>query len=431
VHADRRTKLREVMGLEKDSNDAGKSSKSDAQVWEYYKSIGAGKAFADDYAKQKKGKYSINDMLRYEQHEARENSKTNFIKAAVSRKVEATIAEYTTSEGGEKLEEKRKQEKEGGHYDRYEALNAMLEKGESDQKIVEYYLNIGSGGGYVDSLRKGDHFLDVVTPDEILHYEQTRNGKNGEAHARRQKMLKSLDDDMSNEAVYAKYHEEVLKDNSVKQFLDKMGIKQNIKFDGTIDPEYVLTPQMIYDYEIKRVAQLTEKHTTRIEKLKEADEENAYTVYRENGGEKGFMRAHKDQLKEKVSEIGDSHSYQNILDYDKKRSEFYQKILEEINEPLKRIEDAQKQLEKQITEAQENQQAIQKYLDPSGKNAAFSSSSAFEQFAEETSGTNAQGIVDNGQEKIEECIKDAEAAQAEAAQIMDEKMKLLEENPEE
>lgn len=429
VHADRLKKLREFMGLEEDSNDAGKSSKSDAQVWEYYKSIGAGKAFADDYAKQKKGKFSINDMLRYEQHEARENSKTNFIKAAVSRKVEATIAEYTTSEGGEELEEKRKQEKEGGHYDRYEALNAMLEKGESDQKIVEYYLSIGAGGGYVDSLRKGDHFLDVVTPDEILHYEQTRNGKDGEAHARRLKMLESLGDDMTNEAVYARYREEVLKDHSIKQFFEKVGIRQNIGFDGTIEPEDVLTPQMIYDYETKRAAQLTEKHTTRIEQLKAADEENAYAVYKENGGERGFMRAHKEQLKEKVSEIGDTHSYQNILDYDKKRSEFYQKILEEINEPLKRIEDAQKNLEKQITEARESQQAIQKYLDPSGEKAAFSSPSAFDQFAEETSGTNAQNIMNNGQEKIEEQVKAAEQAQAEAAQIMDEKMKLLEENP--
>lgn len=427
VHADRLAKLREFMGLKEGSSDAGKSSKSDAQVWEYYKSIGAGGAFADDYAKQKKGTYSINDMLRFERHEARENSQTNVIKAAVSRKVEATIAEYTTSEGGEKLEEKRKKEKEGGHYDRYMALKEMLEKKESDEKIVEYYLSIGGGGGYVDSLRKGNRFLEVVTPEEILSYEQKRNGKFGEAHARRLNMLKGLDDDMSNEAVYAKYREEVLKDNSLKQFLDKVGIKQNIRFEGTIEPEDVLTPQMIYDYEVKRMAQVTEKHTTRIERLRDADEENAYAVYKEAGGEQGFMRANREQLRDKVSENGNAHSFQNILDYDKMRSEYYQKVLEEINEPLKRIEDAQKQLEKQISEARENQKVIQKYLDASGKKEAFSDPSSFEKFTEETSGESKQNDVDGGKTRIEESIKAGEEAQAEAARIMDEKMKLLEE----
>lgn len=427
VHADRLAKLREFMGLDKDESDAGKSSKSDAQVWEFYKSIGAGEAFADDYAGKKKGAYSINDMLRFEQHQARENSQTNAVKAAVSRKAEATVAEYTTSEGGKEVEEKRKKEKEGGHYDRYMALKEKLDNNESDEKIVEFYLSIGGGGGYVDSLRKGEHFLDVVTPQEILNYEEKRNGKFGEAHARRLKMLEDLDGSMSNEAVYAKYREEVLKDNSVKQFLDKVGIKQNIGFAGTIKPEDVLTPQMIVDYEVKRMAQVTEKHTTRIEKLKEADEKNAFAVYKEAGGEKGFMRANRRQLQDKVAETGDSHSFQNILDYDKMRSEYYQKILDEIDEPLKRIDDAQKQLEKQISEAQESQKMIRKYLNASGKKEAFSDPASFKEMAEQTTGESVQNNVANGQEKMEELIKDAQEAQMDAARIMDENAKLLEE----
>lgn len=429
VHADRLTKLREFMGLASDSSDAGASSKSDAQVWEYYKSMGAGDAFAKDFAKRKNGMFSIDDMLRYEQHAARESSRTNALKAAAGRKARAKIAEYTTKEGGAELEEREKKAKEGGHYERYMALRAKLESGASDQEIVAFYLELGGGKGYVKSLMKGDHFLDVVTPDEILNYEQTRNGKKGERHAKRLEMLAGLDDAMSDEDVYKKYQESVLEDHGAKEFASRVGLTQHLGFDATVLAEEVVTPQMIFDYEKQRLTQLTEKHTSRIERLssEEVTAENALSVYQAEGGGKGFFGANKEQIKEKSLEIGDSHDYQDILDYEQARIEYYQNIMDEINEPLKRIADAQNQLQEQMDVMKADQMKLQKYLGTSGTAEVFSSRSAFETFTEEATGAQVQGRVDNGEAQVEALVRTAEDARQEAEQIK-ERMKLSEEN---
>ena len=429
-HADRLTKLREFMELDSDDSDAGKSPKSDAQVWEYYQSIGAGKAFAEDFAKRRNGRFSIEDMLRYEQRAAREHSQTNIVKATVSRKMEAKIADYTTKEGGAVLEEKKKKEKEGGHYDRYMALKAKLESGVPDKEIVEYYLSIGGGGGYVKSLMKGRHFLDVVTPEEILGYEQTRNGRKGEHHAKRLEMLAGLDDGLSDEEVYKKYHASALEDSGGKKFAERVGLRQRSGFDTTIKPEDVVTPQMIFDYEKKRVTELTDKHTTRVERLGSEDvtAENALSVYREAGGSRGFFDANKKQLKAKTAEIGDSHNFQNILDYEQVRIDYYQKIMDEINEPLRRIEEAQDQLRRQIEQAQQEQRQIEKYLGASGKQAVFSSRTAFETFTEETTGAEVQDNVDKGQEKVDTLVKRAKEAQQEAEQIRKDRLASLTED---
>lgn len=433
-HADRLTKLREFMELDSDDSDAGKSSKSDAQVWEYYQSIGAGKAFAEDFAKRRNGKFSgkfsIEDMLRYEQHAAREHSQTNIVKATVSRKVEAKIADYTTKEGGAALEEKKKKEKEGGHYDRYMALKAKLDSGVPDKDIVEYYLSIGGGGGYVKSPMKGRHFLDVVTPEEILGYEQTRNGRKGEHHAKRLEMLAGLDDGLSDEEVYKKYHASALEDSGGKKFAERVGLRQHSGFDATIKPEDVVTPQMIFDYEKKRVTELTDKHTTRVERLDSEDvtAENVLSVYRDAGGGRGFFGANREQLRAKTAEIGDSHNFQNILDYEQVRIEYYQKIMDEINEPLRRIEEAQAQLRRQIEEAQLEQRQIEKYLGASGKQAVFSSRTAFETFTEETTGAEIQDNVDKGQEKVDTLVKRAQQAKQEAEQIRKDRLASLTED---
>lgn len=428
VHADRLTRLREFMGLASDSSDAGQSSKSDAQVWEYYKSMGAGDAFAEDFAKRRNGSFSIDDMLRYEQHAARENSRTNALKAAAGRKARAKIADYTTKEGGAEVEEKEKKAKEGGHYERYTALKAKLESGASDQEMISFYLEIGGGKGYVKSLMKGDHFLDVVTPEEILGYEQTRNGKQGERHAKRLEMLAGLDDAMSDEDVYKKYQESVLEDHGAKEFASKVGMTQHLGFDGTVLAEEVVTPQMIFDYEKQRLTQLTQKHTLRIERLSSEDvtAENALSVYQAEGGGEGFFGANKEQIKEKTSEIGSSHDYQDILDYEQARIAYYQNIMDEINEPLKRIEDAQNQLQEQMDVMKAEQMKLQKYLSASASTEVFSSRSAFETFTEETTGSQVQSNVDNGEAQVDALVKTAEDAQQEAEQIR-ERMKLSEE----
>lgn len=136
-------------------------------------------------------------------------------------------------------------------------------RGASDAEIVELYLSLGGGKGYVEHLLKGQHFLDVVTPEEILRYEQTYGGKKGEQHRKRLEMLQGLSETMSEEQVYEAYQASVLENHAVKRFVGKVGISQSVGFDETVKAEEVITPQMIFDYENRRLAQLTEKHRER------------------------------------------------------------------------------------------------------------------------------------------------------------------------
>lgn len=421
VHADRLTKLREFMELEEGQSDAALSPRSDAQVWEYYKSIGGGSGFADAFKKQRNGKYSIDDMLRYEQHEARENSKTNAVIAAVSRKVEAKVADYTTSEGGEGVEERRKKEKEGGHYDRYMALKAKWEAGASDAEIVELYLSMGGGNGYVEHLLKGQHFLDVVTPEEILRYEQTYKGKKGEQHRKRLEMLQGLDDTMSEEQVYEAYQASVLENHAMKQFAGKIGISQSLAFDETVKAEEIITPQMIFDYENRRLAQLTEKHREREGRLSGEDvtDENALAIYQSMGGGKGFFNENEEELEAKKEEIGGSHDFEDILEYEQVRSRFYQEIQDEINEPLERIAAARAQLQKQLEEARADQLKIQKYLGESGAKEAFTGPGAFRAFADASSGAEVQNNAAQAEASMERVTAEVEAAQQTVRQIQE------------
>lgn len=426
AHKDRLAKLCEFMGLENDSTDANASGKSDAQVWEYYTSIGAGDGFAKDYALRKK-EFTIDDMLRYERYNAREQSRTNSITAAVSDKIESKIADYTTSEGGAGVEQRNAQLRQGGHYERYLKLKEKLDSGASDKEIVDLYVSMGGGSGYVKSRRKGNKFLDEVTPQEIMNYEQNRNGKKGEKHKARLEMLNSLDDSLSSEEVYEKYHEMTLEGSFIKKAEDKTGVYKKTGFDKSVHAGEVLTPEMILDYEIKRKEELTAKHTERMERLNREDvtDENVLSIYKELGGGEGFFDANKEQISLHQSQIGDSRDFQNIIDYEQMRIAYYQNIMDEINEPLKRIDAAQEELQKQLDKAQEDKQQIMKYLGASGQRQVFSGHDAFVQFTEETTGDSAQNNAEESQASVDAALEKARTAHDEAQQIIKKEPKLL------
>lgn len=432
-HAERLGKLREFMGLAEDGMDAVTSAKSDAQVWDFYKNdLKAGGGFAEYFRKQRGGSYSIDDMLRYEQYAAREKSMSNALTSAVSRTVEAKVADYTTSEGGAALKEKREKERKGGHYDRYMALKAKLESGASDADIVQLYLSMGGGNGYVESLLEEKMFLDVVTPEEIMRYEQTHSGKKGEVHKKRLEMLQGLDTDMRDEDVYEAYRQSVLEGHAVKQFADRAGIRQKIGFDETVKVEEIATPQMIMDFETSRVAELTAKHRSREESLsgEGVTDESALSVYEEMQGGKGFFKANEENLRKKEEEIGAAHNFEDILDYELSRRDFYQKIREELNEPLKRAEEAEKELKEQMREMEADRLKLQKYLGGAGVQEAFKKPEAFGNFVEESSGKRVQDNVANGEARVESIAAQAKEAQQKAEELQEriENERLLEED---
>lgn len=419
-HAERLAKLREFMGLAEDGTDASASSKSDAQVWEFYKNeLKAGGGFANDFRKQRRGSYSIDEMLRYERYAARDKSMSNALTAAARQTVESKIADYTTSEGGTALKEKRKEERKGGHYDRYTALEAKLKSGAPDADMVQLYLSMGGGRGYVNSLLQGNLFLDVVTPEEIMRYEQVHNGKKGEIHNKRLEMLQGLDSNTKDEDVYEAYRQSVLEGHLVKQFADRIGIRQKIGFDETVKAEEIVTPQMIMNYEASRVAELTAKHREREESLRgeNVTDESALSVYMEKGGGKGFFKANEENLMRKEEEIGASHNFEDILEYEQKRRDFYQKIKDELNEPLRRAAEAEKELKEQMEEMKKDQMKLQKYLGGAGVREAFASPAAFREFTDVSSGERVQDNVEKGQARVESIEAEAEAAQQKAKQL--------------
>lgn len=437
VHEERYNKLRDFMELKKlekgetadkaeEEEQARRSSKTDTQVWNYYRSLGAGRGFADDYAQKKKDGFDIDDMLRYEQSEARVHSGRNAFKVLIQRGVLKVEGEFLSQEGAdEQLKEFDRQREEGNHYDRYCKLKEAVESKKSNKEIMEIYRGLGGGNGYAEYLTDKDmRILDEVTPQEILNYENTWKGEAGEVHKARLARIQELKKSLSPEEFYKEYRKMVLEESVYRRAWDKLtNGRSGIDFDESKNAEAALTPEIILQYEMKCRDDITRKHQDRLDHLQQADvtDEDALQVYTEEGGGKAFFREKSTELSLAKAMLGESADYDNILKYEDTRIKYYEKAKKEIEDAVKKIEEEQKAMSAKIEMAKTDMERVKRILDSFESKPIYSNPDAFTEFRKEALGPDIQ----EGVEQVADIDKVSEREEEELDRVKEAQMKLL------
>lgn len=437
VHVERYANLRKFMGLKKLENgetaekaeeeeQARRSSKTDTQVWDYYRSLGAGRGFAEEYVNKKNRNFSIDDMLRYEQYEARAHSGRNAFKALIQKGAIKLEGEFLSQEGAdEQLKEFDRQREEGNHYDRYCRLKEAVESKKSNKEIMEIYRGLGGGNGYAEYLTDKDmRILDEVTPQEILNYENTWKGEEGEVHKTRLAKIHELKKDLSPEEFYKAYRKIVLEESVYRRAWDKLTKgRSGIDFDESMDAETALTPEIILQYEKKCRDDIIRKHQDRLDHLQQADvtDEDALQVYREEGGGKAFFREKSTELSLAKAMLGESADYENILKYEDTRIKYYEKAKNEIEDAVKNIKKEQTAMSEKIETAKTDMERVKRILDSFESNPLYSNPDTFTEFRKEALGPDIQ----EGVEQVADIDKVSEREEEELDRLKEAQMKLL------
>ncbi|MBO5292125.1 MAG: hypothetical protein J6B10_02970 [Lachnospiraceae bacterium] len=371
--------------------NAHKDQYTDAQFYSYYMALveqdkklgGLLKSGFESYWKDKnsdrtKDSFSLDEMIRYEQSRARELSKQGWL-VRTKKKLQGKL----TSPDEDELETIVKLE--GGHYDRYMALKQLRLDGASDAEIVSQYQQMGGGKGFVKSLEDGG--FQTVTAQEILTYEESRKEELGKKHNNRLAFLESIEGDTMPPEKAREYREMAQKDGDsgwerVKAFMSSFR-NVGIGFDKTLDPVEVLTPMVIIRYEQEREKETGKKHQERLDQLMgAADDEAAWKLYMEdNGPKKRFLRQNRSLVKQKAKENAEQQNwgYEEIVDYETKRQNYYQEMLDEVNQPLKTLEASQTRLQNSIDGAKEMQEELADLLKDQKEGNPLKSRSVFQE----------------------------------------------------
>lgn len=380
---------------ERDKNfkiDTSKSNKTDIEVNDYYHSeaVGGGYGF-DSYYSKLKGKdgFSIQEMLNYEEKKMMEESEQSVL---VLKKKEWEIKINGKIKGDDqKITENNiaelKESAAAGHYGRYVALDNMVKLKKSPQEIFAKYRSMRGGDGYEDDLYKRRY--EVIAPEELIAHESTWKGKGAQNHIKRLEKLNEWKES-KNENAASDYHKMVLEDGTlVDRIISK--VKNKTGFEKDLNPETVLTPQVIMEYEIERENELAQKHENRITELENTNEEDILQKYYDLGGGKRFFRTNSEAVKEQQAKNNENiWGYEQIVKYEEDRKKHYEELLANINKPLADIEEVKKGIETQKTQLEEYQIMI----DPGKVAESFKNRSKFNEFTKATIGENAQGVAE-------------------------------------
>lgn len=381
---------------ERDKNfkiDTSKSNKTDIEVNDYYHSeaVGGGYGF-DSYYSKLKGKegFSIQEMLNYEEKMMMEESEQSILvlkKKEWEMKINGIIKgddKKTTENNIAELKESATM----GHYGRYVAIDNMKKLKKLPQEIFAKYRSMGGGDGYEDDLYKRRY--EVIAPKELIDHESTWKGKDAQKHIKRLEKLNEWKEN-KNENVASDYHKMVLEDGTlVDKIISK--IKNKTGFEKSLNPETVLTPQVIMEYEIERENELAQKHENRINELENANEEDILQKYYDLGGGKRFFRTNSEAVKEQqVKNNENIWGYEQIIKYEEERKKHYEELLANINKPLVDIEEVKKGIETQKNQLEEYQNMI----DSDKMAEAFKNRGKFNEFTKATVGENAQGVTES------------------------------------
>jgi hypothetical protein len=304
----------------------------------------------------------------------------------------------------------------------------MKTEGKSAEEIFDKYRNIGGGNGYEKDLRKR---LDTeITPKELLDYEESHNGKNAVAHAVLKKMLDTLPEGTKAKEAAVKYHELAQKveggifKKKFRSGLALVGVDASTNITDAFVPEDFLTPDVIMNYELERKDELGAKHKSRLERLSKEDvtEENVYDIYQsELQAGNRFFSVYSTQVNEQ--EAINNYTmwdYDKIIDYENSRKDYYQGMLDSVNEPITKVEKIIAEMEEQNNQLAEYKKLMAEYSGGDGVKKAFQSKEKFDEFTSKSVGDNAVNLSKNVEETDKRGREEAEKAKEQALEAVEE-----------
>jgi hypothetical protein len=433
-HKKRIELLCKFMGIEvpKDIDSEGQvdtsaSSVNDVDVHEYYHYVLKGKRFNKEYGKNwNKFEYSIDEMLNFETMSLDEDTKKNF-----AQRTGMKLTDFVLKMVGIRDKSKNPEiaKADIGHYVRYRTILDMYNEKKPKEEIFKAYRQLGGGDGYEKYLRGKKE--EVVTPDEIIHYEKNHVSNEGRYHEYLLKQLNELDSNTSDKDAVDFYVKQArLSDvtlfEKLKSKIAAIGIDFDTEFQKEIKPEDYLTPEVIMQYEEAAYKSKAAKHQYRIDILSKEDvtDENVYATYTETlGGGKGFFKNSKNSElleKEQNETVRYYMTYNEIMKYENKRKEAYKKTMDAANAPLKDLFDVRNELQAQMLKLDSYKKQIVEYTaKPVGD--VFKDAGSIEKFEEETMGSDAVNVL----AESEDALNDSDSVKLEA--LMDEIVKCQEE----
>lgn len=334
-------------------------------AWDAYRDLGGGDGFKEYWQGKIKGMrlgdFSIESLIQFAESKLRTASRGNTF-SYLKKKITNSIKNYF---GKGVDDDTMKEYKRGGEYRRLELLKEWKSKGPKEGQTEEefnreiadrYEKELQGGNGFQKYVKKnGDN---MITPNDILRYEQSRVSEKGKTYADRIQFLNTLSDsDILTQEQRDQYIERVMNDQSLSTIRKKLSF--NIDFDTSANAEEICTPASIMEYEEKQYNDLAKKHKERIDLLNDTSIPDAeiWDRYLAVGAGKGFLKSHSSEINQKASKLDqnsvDTHSYDRILLYEEDRLKQYQEMKNQASEKVDALEKKIQEVQGMITKAEE------------------------------------------------------------------------------
>jgi hypothetical protein len=301
------------------------------------------------------------------------------------------------SENGGKDKDITTLNEDAGHYRRYRKLVELNSEKKPAEEIFRVYRSIGGGDGYEKDLKT--RLANVITPKELMDYEQDHKGKAAEPHVKLLDMLNSIPEGTDPKEVAKKYHEMAQTvggglSGMIVAKLHDYGADFKSDFEKEKNTEELLTPERIMEYEQIRVTEKGAKHDDRIKELDtdEMTDDNILEAYRKMGAGKSFFKKNSDAIKSEAEKLNNNvMSYDEIINYETGRMNNYEKLLKAAQEPVQNMLDVKVGLQEQLAVMNDYKKVVEEYL---GKgNKVFENEDNLSKFSKETVGETAQNKV--------------------------------------
>lgn len=325
--------------------------KNSLQIWNAYVENMDGKQFKEELSQSKVTRecLTLEQILQYEESAGREKAETFLEKV---KKWKAGAKSQDVVKG----------------YDLYWEINNWKEEGKSDEEIAARYQALGGGRKLNIKLEKTA--VSTVTPNQIFNYEENRRKEAAAKHLERLKLIDTFPQEGDYVELYQKYHEMAQRDgdggkDKWNALLQRVHIGSGMTgFDSNRMGQMntILTPNMILQYEERRVLELTCEHRQRMDNLEAAQsDEEAFQFYENAGGERFFKKRKedwKDGMKQRRKEFW---TYERIISYEQGRKNFYQEAQDKTRRPVEVLEEKQKEIQEVMARGQEAVSTIEGY----------------------------------------------------------------------
>lgn len=164
--------------------------------------------------------------------------------------------------------------KQGGHYERYERLRDMHQKGGSYEQLLAEYAALGAGRGYrgylVDSLKTGRIGEKDISIEMVLEVEDRRVKRFGEKHIERLDMINQMSDEGKGyDEIFDQYQATVTSQGGqIKKVLHRKS-----RYERQMNKQEINADQLI-SYERFRAEEAGRKHAARLRSLLDLPEDS-------------------------------------------------------------------------------------------------------------------------------------------------------------